>query len=619
MKRWVYDIECLPNFFCVVFLDYDSSETLVFEISERRNDIGALIDFISKPSFQIAFNSIHYDEVLLSKIFFTPGFKNLNARTINKELKSLSDKIIDSDYFKNPWKYKAKPWVSIDIYRFWSKLIRQNAKISLKGLMGNTGWPWIQELPVNPHKDVEDYELVLKYCLNDVGGTKHLAKLMADRINLRKETVKKFGINAWSMDNVNLGMEILLRKYCEKTAELPELIKELRSERESIDFSEIILPHIKFKTENFQRFLEFLKEKKNVPLDKANKIIRSVVTMNGTETRYTFGIGGLHTKDAPEYITPRKGHVIIASDVKSYYPNLLMSWGFYPEHLGPAFVDCYREIYNTRIHAKETGDKVTNATYKLALNGLTGNLKNPYSWAFDPKSNLCIVINGQLLLAALAERAHLSGFRVISCNTDGLEVEVSKDRVEEYMLLCSKWESYAKCDLEHEEYEFIARTTVNDYLAKKVNGEVKRKGDFVINPEKETPNQEASGHDDLIIPKALNAYLVEGLDYREFIRNHSDIVDFCSNPKIDKSWDLFHGGEKIQRLSRFYVSTSGKPLFVKKKGTDSVRSIKKDWDVEIVNNLPPYLPGDIEFEYYESKVEEILKSMGVKFRNEAKI
>lgn len=607
MRKWVYDIECFHNFFCVVFLDYESSETLTFEISERRNDYSALKAFLKEPAFQIGFNSLHYDEVLLSRIIFGKDMSSWDSESINAELKGLSDKIINSERFKNPWKYKRKPWITVDLYTFWSRLIRQNMKISLKGLMGNTGWYWIQELPIDPDAMVEDQDFVLKYCVNDVGGTKHLAQSMRDRINLRKDVLNRFGISAWSKDNVLIGMDILLQEYCRLTGEDPQIIKDLRTDRKSIAFKDIIINGIEFQTEELQEVFENFKTTV-VSADNANSFKTKASLGDMT---LQFGVGGLHSKDKSEYITPGENCKIYASDVVSYYPNLLMSHGFYPKHLGPAFVKCYRMIYEARAHAKKTGDKVTNATYKLALNGLTGNLRNPYSWAFDVQANLGIVVNGQILLAMLAERAYLAGFKVISCNTDGIEVEVPNEREQEYLDICAKWEEIAGCELEHEEYEFIARSTVNDYLAKKVGGSVKRKGDFVIEPEKENPNQEAAGHDELIISKALNAYLVEGQDFREYIRSATDIRDFCANPKLSKIWELYWGGERIQRLSRFYVSQVGKPMWVKKVDTENIKSVRKGWDVQVVNELPPYMPGDIDYDYYEEKVLQMLNAMGL--------
>lgn len=38
MKQ-ILDVECYPNFFCIGIKDYDSKETILFEISEERNNL----------------------------------------------------------------------------------------------------------------------------------------------------------------------------------------------------------------------------------------------------------------------------------------------------------------------------------------------------------------------------------------------------------------------------------------------------------------------------------------------------------------------------------------------------------------------------------------------------
>ena len=50
----------------------------------------------------------------------------------------------------------------------------------------------------------------------------------------------------------------------------------------------------------------------------------------------------------------------------------------------------YKQIKDDRIAAKRAGNKLKNETYKLAINGLTGNLQSPYSWVYDPRMVLTI-------------------------------------------------------------------------------------------------------------------------------------------------------------------------------------------------------------------------------------
>jgi len=63
----------------------------------------------------------------------------------------------------------------------------------------------------------------------------------------------------------------------------------------------------------------------------------------------------------------------------SLYPSLLISYEFYPQHLGVEFLNVYKKIREERIEAKHNGNKVKNETLKLALNSATGNMQSEYS------------------------------------------------------------------------------------------------------------------------------------------------------------------------------------------------------------------------------------------------
>jgi hypothetical protein len=61
------------------------------------------------------------------------------------------------------------------------------------------------------------------------------------------------------------------------------------------------------------------------------------------------------------------------------YPTVIIEHGLYPQHLGPAFIDVYRDVRTERVVAKKAKQKLKDATLKLAINGLTGNLQSEFS------------------------------------------------------------------------------------------------------------------------------------------------------------------------------------------------------------------------------------------------
>ena len=116
------------------------------------------------------------------------------------------------------------------------------------------------------------------------------------------------------------------------------------------------------------------------------------------------------------------------------YPSIILEHKIYPQHLGESFLHVYAKIKSDRVKAKHEGNKVVDATLKLSLNGLSGNLQSEYSWVFDPKCAYTIRINGQLMLLMLAEAFSTIGCRIIQLNTDGafiLAKKKDKDKIEE--------------------------------------------------------------------------------------------------------------------------------------------------------------------------------------------
>jgi hypothetical protein len=48
----------------------------------------------------------------------------------------------------------------------------------------------------------------------------------------------------------------------------------------------------------------------------------------------------------------------VDADVASYYPAIILSLGLYPEAIGPAFLDVYREIRDQRVVAKRKAKEI---------------------------------------------------------------------------------------------------------------------------------------------------------------------------------------------------------------------------------------------------------------------
>lgn len=64
----------------------------------------------------------------------------------------------------------------------------------------------------------------------------------------------------------------------------------------------------------------------------------------------------------------------------------------------------------------------------------------------------------------------------------------------------------------------------------------------------------------LVSIRAAIAAMVHGVDPETFIRMTTNPYDFMCRMKARRSDQLFWGGEEIQKTTRYYVSTDGKPM-----------------------------------------------------------
>jgi hypothetical protein len=129
-------------------------------------------------------------------------------------------------------------------------------------------------------------------------------------------------------------------------------------------------------------------------------------------------------------------------------------------------------------------------------------------------------------------------------------------------------------ELEEVEYKRMFIRDVNNYMAEKTNGKLKRIGCYCHERAEENPaTREVAWHKNhsaLVIPKAAEAALVKGVNIEQFIRNHTDVHDFMMRTKVPRSsylelrTPITWGGEvvctqkeRLQNISRYYPSTKG--------------------------------------------------------------
>lgn len=411
-------------------------------------------------------------------------------------------------------------------------------------------------------------------------------------------------------------MEILKQRYLAETGLSWDQIKDLRTQPKQIVFKDIIFPFIKFKNPDLQKLLEELKEQVLTPGD--NSFERKFI-IGGL--LHTFGVGGLHSVNKPEGFEPEEGYILADSDATSLYPTILIEHNLYPAHLGPKFLEVYRKIKEERVAAKRAKEKLKDATLKLSINGLSGNLQSDYSWCCDYNVAYTMRINGQLMMMMLLEILDEEDCKICQTNTDGVLYIMKIDQEEHLKQRFAEWSKITKIGLETEYFERFYQSAINDYVGIMKGWSethdpslIKRKGAFLESLSL------GKGMAPRIIAHAVNKELVEGIPCEETIKNCQDIKMFLTYQKVSKDFEVEYAGKTIQHINRYYMSYNGYYLY-KVKYDENRHELARilmnsSSGVTILNKFEdepvPIADRRINYHYYIGEAQKILMPLKIK-------
>lgn len=338
-----------------------------------------------------------------------------------------------------------------------------------------------------------------------------------------------------------------------------------------------------------------------------NEVETVNIIINGF--RFDFGTGGIHGSIDSKIVRSGNGKKIKDIDVSSMYPNIGISNRVYPLHLTANFCDIYEDVYKER---KKYGKKTPeNAVMKLALNGVYGDSNNEYSPFYDPQYTMTITINGQLSILMLAERLiDIEGVELIQVNTDGVTLLYPEEKEHLISVTCKLWEKDVKLELEYADYEAMFIRDVNNYIALKTDGSVKRKGAYEY--------EDLGWHQDhsaLVIKKAAEHELLGRGTVEEFISAHKDKWDFILHTKVPRSSRLVmvmpDGNEILQQnICRYYPSIGGGKLVkimpaLEGKEEERRIGIDKEYNVKICNKIVDF-DWEVDYNYYINEARKLV-------------
>ena len=630
MNVLCYDIETMKELFLVGVHLPKEDTYFEFEVSKNKHELSKFVEFteLFGHYYWVGYNNLRFDSQVVEWILRNhENWNELSSMEITGRIaQKAADVIHDANYDVFP-EYRESDLTlnQIDLFRV-NHYDNKNRRVSLKRLEFEMDLENIEEMPIHHSKtDMTDEEIQLTkdYCRNDVmatyqfylvttGDCDHPLYRGNNQIELRQDIQEEFGIPCLNYSDSKIGDEMIKKYYCiEKGIDYKELPKK-GFFRKDIKVKHCIADYVTFTTPELQQFLRRISKMSMGMQDDFKE------TIHFYDNAYTFAKGGLHTENGPKVFEADEEHLIIDWDVSSYYPAIIINNGKYPYHLGKEFLRGYIQMFNKRLELKPLAKKDKKikgivGALKLAVNSVYGKSSDMQSWIYDRQLTMFTTITGELSLLMLIEQYELNGIRVISANTDGVTIKISKDKLDKMFEINKWWCEITQYELERADYQKIIFSTVNDYLAIKTDGDVKKKGDFLTDFELHK-NKSAR-----IVPIALEHYFVSGIPIVDTIRNHSNIFDFCLRQKSSKDFHYEGINRKTgettvyHKLIRYYISQQGEKLLkVKNEGSDSgaanVSQVEAgEWLATVCNHLTKDHPMDnINYEYYIERANKIV-------------
>ena len=567
--HWVMDYETLSNCFIAVFEDIKSEDREIFVIHESRNDIVPFLTFLMKnielDEWHVSFNGLGFDSQI-TEHFIANGHDLLDMS--GEEIAMFAyDKAQDVIRRQNEGEFlqfspKDLKIKQVDVFKLnhWDNPAKRS---SLKWIQFSMDWKNIIDMPIHHSSEIsaDQIDSIITYCINDVKSTKEIMKRSKEQINLRRALTEEYNIDLFSASEPRISKELFMHFLSKQTGIKKYELNQLRTHRPKITVNDIILPYIDFKTATFQNLLKKFKEVVIYPGETKGGFKYSV-QYKGVKTDY--GLGGIHGARTSKVYQSTEDMVIMTSDVTSFYPNLAIRNKWSPGHLPQAeFCTLYEWFFEERKKIPKKDPK--NYVYKIILNSTYGLSNDANAFLYDPEFTMRITINGQLSLTMLYEMIceEIPGAIPLMQNTDGLETMIPREYVDKYMEICARWEKITNLQLEHDTYSKIVLGDVNNYIAVTEDGKSKCKGRFEYDNLALHKNKSF-----LIIPKALHAYFVEGIEPEQFMEENQNIFDYCGGVKIKGDWKFIEhsivNGEfhknNLQHTIRYYISNGGSKI-----------------------------------------------------------
>lgn len=599
MRWFTYDAEVFKHDNIVVFKDKETGEHTVFH-----NDNEGVRDFITDDGIECGFNTKGYDSAIIKAI--CAGFSP-------EEVKQVNDWIIGGG---QSWQC---PLLQGIYHRFNNVDIMDDMQmgLSLKAIEGHLGMS-IEETEVDFNLDrpltPEELSLTIKYCKHDVDATEKVTDIRKNYLNNKVYLGGLKGIEptkALAMTNAKLTAAYLdarreVEYNDEREYKYPTNLRREYIPQEVFDF--------------FNRLYD-----KSIPDE---ELFKSKLNITVGECPVTLGFGGIHGAIPFHQEEEINGRLIRNYDVASYYPHLMVYYGYTSRNIPNPQI--YADMLETRMRAKKSGDKATANALKLVANTTYGAMLNKYNDLYDPLMGRSVCITGQLFLLELSQHliAECSTLRIVQLNTDGIMVSFNESDYSKVLEITKEWEQRTRFELEEDRIKRIVQKDVNNYVEIPYEGEPKIKGGYLVRGIAPAGafniNNNAT-----IVAKAIVDFFVKGTTPEETINACNDIFSFQliakAGSKYKEAYHLVDGKqEPVQKVNRVYATTDTRygKLFKVKAENDSTAKIESLPEHCIIDNDNKLTIESVDKSWYielaKKRINDFLGIKEIKNKKEKK-
>lgn len=605
-----FDIEVYRNYYLAGFKHRPTGKVIYIESTPDGDLEVNKLEWILNNFTIVGFNSMGYDLPITSMA--------LNGLSLY-DMKEASNRIIQ---YGEPWRDVLKSYKTKCIAIDHVDLIEvAPLRASLKIYGGRMHTKQMQDLPFHPDKSLSHAQKIITryYCIaKDLPSTLLLRETLSEQLDLRVEMGKQYGQDLRSRSDAQIAEHVI-------SSEVQNLNGK-RVGRPTIPVGTVyrykVPSYLQYKSPLMQWALDVVRNAKFIVADHGSidmppEIGEIELDINGSV--YTMGIGGLHSTESRAAHVQDDEYEIYDFDVTSYYPRIILNQSLYPYHMGPNFLRVYDKIVQTRVAAKQRGDKVAANSLKIVVNGSYGKLGSKYSNLYAPDLLVQVTLTGQLSLLLLIERLEMAGIHVISANTDGIVVKPRRTQVELMRAIVTQWERDTRFEMEETRYLALYSRDVNNYIAVKkkfdkknmvwldVPDGTKTKGAYA-NPWNSGDDKSMWLHKNptnTICVEAVEALLTSGTPIVTTIRDCRDIRKFVSVRTVKGG--AYKDGQFLGKSIRWYYAEGETGTIVYAlKGSKVPRSD----GARPLMDLPDEFPCDVDFGWYEREAEKILKEIG---------